>query len=259
MDYHNIKLEIEDHVALVTINRPKALNALNSDTLVELESAIERIAGDDNVYVFIITGAEKAFVAGADIGEMKNFSVEEARRFAKLGHRVFDRIAALCKPSIAAINGYALGGGCELALACDLRLASTRAKLGQPEVGLGITPGFGGTKRLPAIVGAAKAKELIFTGEYIKAEEALKIGLVNKVVEPDHLMSEAIKLAHTMAGKAQLALRYAKMAIDKSTLADDYTASHIESSTFAMCFATQDQKEGMNAFTEKRLPKFKSK
>ena len=259
MEYQNIKLEIEDHVALVTINRPKALNALNSTTIVELEDAVEKIAGDDNIYVFVITGAGKAFVAGADISEMKEFSSEEARRFAKLGHRVFNRISSLCKPSIAAINGYALGGGCELALACDMRISSAKAKFGQPEVGLGIIPGFGGTNRLSAIVGAAKAKELIFTGEYIKADEALKIGLVNQVYQPDQLMPETMKLAHNITNKAQLAVRYAKMAIDKSLYVENNTASQIETSTFALCFSTQDQKEGMLAFTEKRSPKFKSK
>src|SRR6056297_63529 len=183
MKYKNIKFEIEDHVALITVNRPKALNALNSETLKELENAVEEVAVDDNIYVFVITGKGKAFVAGADIAEMKNFTPEEARRFAKLGHKVFNRIASLCKPSIAAINGYALGGGCELALACDIRVANDLIKIGQPEVGLGITPGFGATKRMVEVVGEPKAKELIFTGEYLNANQAKEIGLVNKVVK----------------------------------------------------------------------------
>ncbi len=259
MSYKYIKFEVEDHVALITVNRPKALNALNSDTLREIEKAVEDIASDDSIYIMVFTGEGKSFVAGADIGEMKGFTAEEARRFAKLGHQVFNRISSLCKPSIAAINGYALGGGCELALACDIRIASNKVRMGQPEVGLGITPGFGATKRLVEVVGQAKAKELIFTGEYLNAEEALKIGLVNKVVDMDELMPVTMKMAQTMASKAQLALRYSKLAIEQSIYADHQTASHIETSAFALCFANEDQKEGMSAFLEKRNPDFKCK
>jgi enoyl-CoA hydratase len=259
MEYKNIKFEIEDHVALITVNRPKALNALNSETLKELESAVEEVAADDNIFVFIITGQGKAFVAGADIAEMRDFNPEEARRFAKLGHKVFNRISSLCKPSIAAINGYALGGGCELALACDIRVANDLIKIGQPEVGLGITPGFGATKRMVQVVGESKAKELIFTGEYLDANQAKEIGLVNKVVKQDVLMPEVMKMAHQIASKAQLAVRYAKLAIDRSHYADSQTASHIETSAFSLCFANEDQKEGMSAFLEKRNPEFKCK
>jgi enoyl-CoA hydratase len=259
MSYKNIKFDVQDHVALITISRPKALNALNSDTLREIEQAIEDVASDDSIYVLVFTGEGKSFVAGADIGEMKNFSPEEARRFAKLGHQVFNRISSLCKPSIAAINGYALGGGCELALACDIRIASTKMSMGQPEVGLGITPGFGATKRLVEAVGQAKAKELIFTGEYLKADEALRIGLVNKVVELDELMPTTMNMAQAIASKAQLAIRYAKLAIEQSLYADHQTASHIETSAFALCFANEDQAEGMSAFLDKRNPDFKSR
>lgn len=259
MDFKNIKFEVEDHVALVTINRPKALNALNSETLKELEKVVEEIASDDNVFVLVITGEGKSFVAGADIAEMKDFTPEEARRFAKLGHRVFSRISTLCKPSIAAINGYALGGGCELALACDIRLASDKIRIGQPELGLGITPGFGATKRMVEAVGASKAKELIFTGEYLNAEEAKEVGLISKVLKPEELMPAAMKMAHNITSKAQLAVRYAKLAIDRSKYVDNQTASHIETSAFSLCFANEDQKEGMKAFLEKRNPEFKSK
>ncbi len=259
MKYQNIKLEFEKQVALITINRPKALNALNTETLIELENAIEQVARDDGVYVVVITGAEKSFVAGADISEMSTFSGEEARRFAKLGHRVFNRLATLCKPSIAAVNGYALGGGCELALACDLRVASENARFGQPEVSLGICPGFGGTQRLAKIIGIAKAKEMIFTGEYYKAEAAERIGLVNFVVEKDQLMPKTLELAHCIASKGQLAVRYAKMAMEQSLHVDTHTGSHIETNAFALCFASEDQKEGMQAFLEKRSPVFKTK
>lgn len=259
MDFNNIKFEIEGHVALITIDRPKALNALNSETLKELEIAVEEIASDDNIYVFVITGQGKSFVAGADIAEMKDFTPEEARRFAKLGHKVFSRISSLCKPSIAAINGYALGGGCELALACDIRIANQSIKIGQPEVGLGITPGFGATKRMVEVVGLSKAKELIFTGEYLNAEEAKEIGIVNRVVKKDVLMPEVMKMAHNITSKAQLAVRYAKLAIDRSQYVDTKTASHIETSAFSLCFANEDQKEGMTAFLEKRNPEFKCK
>lgn len=260
MSYQNIKLEMEDHVALLTICRPKALNALNTQTLMELRQAIQQVVEDEQTYVLVITGeGEKAFVAGADITEMLNLSPEEARRFSELGQAVFQQIEQLEKPVIAAINGYALGGGCELALACDIRLAADTARLGQPEVGLGITPGFGGTQRLPRLVGAAKAKELILTGEMIAAEEALRIGLVNRVYAAEELMARAMEMARTIASKSQLAVRYAKQAIIQGLEASISTALQLEAGAFALCFAHGDQREGMEAFLEKRKPKFTSK
>ena len=183
MELKNIILEKSEHLAIVTINRPKALNALNSDTLKDLDVVLDDLEKDNNIYCVILTGSgEKAFVAGADISEMKDLSEEEGRNFGLLGNKVFRRLEKLDKPVIAAISGFALGGGCELAMACDIRIASEKAKFAQPEAGLGITPGFGGTQRLPRLVGEGKAKELIYTCATIKADEALSIGLVNKVV-----------------------------------------------------------------------------
>ena len=186
-------------------------------------------------------------------------NVLEAREFAKAGLDVFRKIESMEKPSIAAVNGFALGGGCELAMACDIRIASTKAKFGQPEVGLGITPGFGGTIRMPRIVGMAKAKELIFTGEIIKADEALKIGLANHLVEPEELMDKALEIANKISKNAQLAVRYSKTAINKNYEVDIDTAIEIEKDLFSLCFASEDQKEGMGAFIEKRKPEFKLK
>lgn len=259
MTYQNLKLDVENHVALLTINRPEALNALNTETLTEIHALLNEIELDDDIYVLVITGAGKAFVAGADITEMQSFAAEEARRFASLGHRVFTRLETLTKPTLAAVNGYALGGGCELALACDMRIASEKARFGQPEVGLGIIPGFGGTQRLARVVGMPKAKELILTGKYIKAEQAEKIGLVNQVVEPEALLQTTIKMAGQIADKAQLAVRYAKRVINQSFDVDRYTGNQLEIASFALCFATADQKEGMQAFCEKRQPQFKDR
>ena len=194
----NVLYEVKDNIAIITINRPEALNALNSDVLKELAQTVEKAEADDGVYVLIITGAGKAFVAGADIAQMKDMSAAEAKAFGDFGNSVFYKIESLTKPVIAAVNGYALGGGCELSMACDIRIAGTKAKFGQPEVGLGITPGFGGTQRLPRIVGVSKAKELIFTAETIGAEEAHRIGLVSRVV-PDEMMTAALDMAGKIA------------------------------------------------------------
>lgn len=260
MEFKNIILEKNGRIATISINRPKALNALNSETLKELDCVVDMIAEDEDVYAVILTGAgEKAFVAGADITEMKDMSVAEGRKFGMLGNKVFRKFDLLDKPVIAAVNGFALGGGCELSMACDIRIASTNAKFGQPEVGLGITPGFGGTQRLARIAGMAVAKELIFTGRIIKAEEALRVGLVNKVVEPDKVMEEAISFANTIAAQAPIAVKYCKAAINRGMQCDIETALMYESEVFGECFATEDQKEGMIAFVERREKSFKNK
>ncbi|TCO71379.1 short-chain-enoyl-CoA hydratase [Marinisporobacter balticus] len=258
MSYESIKIEQQERIAILKLNRPKALNALNSELLKELNCAVDRLGSDENIDVIIITGEGKAFVAGADISEMKDLGAEAGRRFGNLGQNVFRKIEKMEKPVIAAVNGFALGGGCELAMCCDMRVASMKAKFGQPEVGLGIIPGFSGTQRLARLVGIGKAKELIFTADIIKAEEAEKIGLVNKVVDAESLMDEAINLAKRIAKNAQLAVRYANVAINRGIETDIETGIEIEADLFGLCFATKDQKEGMNAFIEKRKAIFKS-
>lgn len=260
MELANVTLEKEGKIAIVTINRPKALNALNSDTLKDIETVVDELAKDDEVYAVIVTGAgEKAFVAGADITEMKDLNAIEGRKFGILGNRVFRKIENLDKPVIAAVNGFALGGGCELSMACDIRIASSKAKFGQPEVGLGITPGFGGTQRLARIVGTGMAKEMIYTAKIIKADEALRIGLVNRVADPEKLMDEAKELANTIAAQAPIAVKLCKSAINHGIQCDIDTALMYESEAFGECFSTADQKEGMTAFTEKREKNFKNK
>ncbi len=209
--------------------------------------------------MLIITGIGKAFVAGADISEMKDMNAEQGREFGSLGSKVFRKIELMKKPVIAAINGFALGGGCELSMCCDIRIASSNAKFGQPEVSLGIIPGFAGTQRLSRIVGMAKAKELIFTGNMIKAEEAYNIGLVNKVVESDSLMEEAMKMATKIASNGQIAVKYSKVAINRGYEVDFEAGNEIETSLFGLSFATNDQKEGMTAFLERRKAKFENR
>ncbi|MFT8314140.1 MAG: short-chain-enoyl-CoA hydratase [Clostridium sp.] len=248
MELKNIILEKEGKIALVTINRPKALNALNSETLTELDYVIDEIEKDDEVLAVVLTGAGKSFVAGADISEMKDKNVIEGRKFGILGNKVFRRLESLEKPVIAALNGFTLGGGNELALSADIRLASTKAKFGQPEVSLGITPGFGGTQRLARVIGIGAAKELIFTGKIINAEEAYRLGLVNKVVEPEALLEEAKALANTIANNAPIAVKLSKVAINKGLQTDIDTALSFESEVFGATFSTEDQKEGMNTF-----------
>lgn len=259
MEFENLLLKKEGKVCVLSINRPKALNALNTDVLNELNAAIDLIEKDEEVYVVVITGEGKAFVAGADIVEMKDKNAEEARIFAKLGIETFRKIELMEKPVIAAVNGFALGGGCELAMSCDIRIAGEKAKFGQPEVGLGITPGFAGTQRLPRLVGSAKAKELILTADMINAAEAEKIGLVNKVVPQEEIMNEAMNMANKIASKGQIAVRYAKTAINRGIETDIETGMAIEKDLFGLCFATEDQKEGMTAFIEKRAAEFKNK
>lgn len=256
MGYQNILLEKEDKIAVLTINRPKAMNALNNDTITEIIDAVTIISSDDEVDVLIVTGADKAFVAGADIAFMQNLPAMDARAFGALGQKAFRMIEAMEKPVIAAVNGFALGGGCELAMCCDFRIASTKAKFGQPEVGLGITPGFGGTQRLPRLVGAGMAKQLLFTADVIDANEALRIGLVNQVVEPETLMDTVKAIAKKITSKGQIAIRLTKVAANEGTQTDIDRAMSIEADAFGLCFATADQKEGMTAFLEKRKANF---
>jgi len=260
MGYETILVEQEGPIGILKLNRPQALNALNSKVISELISALEEIERGVMPKVLIITGAgEKAFVAGTDITEMEKLSSFEAREFANFVRQAIDKVAALNRPVIAAINGFALGGGCELAMACDIRIASEKAKMGQPETGLGIIPGSGGTQRLPRLVGPSKAKQLVFTGELIDAKTALEIGLVDKVVPPDQLMEETKKIAGTIASKPRIALALAKSAINKGLDMDLQDGLSYEIECFAQCFATQDQREGMRAFSEKRKPNYQDK
>ena len=259
MTYENLLLKREGNIGILSINRPDELNALNSKVLEELDRAIDSISMDEEIYVLIIIGEGRAFVAGADISEMKDKNSMEARYFAEKGLSVFRKIELMEKPVIAAVNGFALGGGCELAMCCDIRIASDKAKFGQPEVGLGITPGFGGTQRLSRLVGIGIAKELIFTAKIIRSDEAMRIGLVNEVVPASELMEAALKLANDIASKGQLAIRYAKSAINRGIETDIETGMEIEKDLFALCFATEDQKEAMTAFLEKRDAEYKLK
>lgn len=254
----NIILKEDKGIAEITINRPKSLNALNSETLKELGTVIEDISQRKDIQAVIITGSgDKAFVAGADIVEMKDLNAVQGRELARLAQKVFSEIEHLPQVVIAAVNGYALGGGCELAMACDIRLASKNAKLGQPEVGLGITPGFAGTQRLPRLVGKGVAKEIIFTTDMIDAEEAHRIQLVNKVYEQDELMDKAREMARKIMSKGIYAVSLAKSAINNGMNMDTESAYNYEADIFGLCFATEDQKEGMKAFVEKREPKFR--
>jgi len=256
----SVTYAIRGNIAVITINRPEALNALNRDVLGELEKVVEQAEKEQDVYVLIITGAGRAFVAGADIAQMKDLTPDEARAFGEYGNRVFSKIESLGKPVIAAVNGFALGGGCELSMACDIRIAGVKAKFGQPEVGLGVTPGFGGTQRLPRIVGLSKAKELIFTAQNISADEALRIGLVSLVVPNEELMNAALDMANKIALNAQVAVRESKIAINKGMQCDIETGVAIESQAFALCFSTEDQKDAMTAFVNKtKVEPFKNK
>lgn len=258
MQYNNIILVNQEKVQILYINRPQVLNALNRETMVEIKSALNDFARSEDLAVMIITGTgERAFAAGADIEAQYPLNAVQGREWGMLGHEVCRLIETTPKPIIAAVNGYALGGGCELAMACDIRLASEKALLGQPEVSLGITPGYGGTQRLPRLVGEGKAKEIIFTGRKIKAKEAHRIGLVDEVYASEALMEEALRMAGEIAANAPLAVRLAKEEINRGIQADIDTAAAIEMGLFGICFATADQKEGMGAFLEKRKPVFR--
>ena len=250
-----VKLEQQGHVGVVTISRPEALNALNSQVLSDLDEAMTAVEKNDEIYVVILTGDGRSFVAGADIGEMKGFSSIDGKNFGVHGGQVFLKVENLSKPVIAAVNGFALGGGCELAMSCDIRLASEKAKFGQPEVGLGITPGFGGTQRLPRIVGISKAMELILTAKVIKAEEAKAIGLVSEVYPPEELMPKAMELAEAICANAQIAVRESKRCIRMGMQTDINTGSAFEAEAFGVCCGTEDKNEGMGAFLEKRSEK----
>lgn len=252
-----VKTEMKDGVCTIILDNPKTLNALDSQLLTELGQAVNEAEANAEARVIVITGSGKSFVAGADIKAMSNLNAIEAKEFGELGAGLFRKIELLSKPVIAAVNGFALGGGCELAMACDIRLASKKAKFGQPEVGLGITPGFSGTQRLPRLVGAGKAKELIFTGEIINAETAHSIGLVEILAEPEELMEKAYELAGKIAKNSAGAVKFSKEAINRGLQVDMDTAIDIELAYFGLCFADEDQKEGMSAFLEKRSPKFK--
>ena len=257
--YQTIKYEIKNGIGYITINRPEALNALNRTVLEELFDVFNKIDVDDDVRAVILTGEGRSFVAGADIAQMSSLTVAEGRAFGAYGQKVMNFIEKVEKPVIAAVNGFALGGGCELAMACDFRIASSKAKFGQPEVGLGITPGFGGTQRLSKLVGKGMAKMLILTADTINAEEALRIGLVEKVTEPEQLMSVCEEIAAKIASKAPIAVAMSKTCINKGYHLDLFSGSALEAEAFGGCFGTEDQKEGMKAFLEKRAAEFKSK
>ncbi len=252
-----VELTHDGHVSTLTINRPDKLNALSREVLRDLRAAIETVAERADSRAAVLTGSGKAFVAGADIAAMKDMSEAEGREFAALGHGVFDAIEQLRIPVIAAVNGFALGGGCELALACDFIYASAKAKFGQPEVNLGIIPGFGGTQRLPRRVGSALARELIYTGAMIGADEALRIGLANAVFEPEALLPKALETARTIATKGPLAIAAAKRLIRDGVDVPLPEANRLEQAAFSESFGTEDQREGMAAFLEKRAATFK--
>lgn len=258
MTYQNILLEKKGGIATITINRPDKLNALNADVLKELRDALKSIREDAEARVVIITGAgEKAFIAGADVSLMSKASASEAIEFSAAGQDIFSEIENFPLPVIASINGFALGGGCELAMACDIRIASSRARFAQPEINLGIIPGWGGTQRLPRLVGMGMAKELIFTGDMIDAATAEKIGLVNKVVEHEKLLSATMEIANKIVSKSAVALKFAKAAVNAGS--DLNAGLRSEANLFGVLFTTEDAKEGLTAFLEKRKPQFKGK
>jgi len=257
MDFKNLIFEKENGIAIITVNRPKALNALNSETVKELNQLVGTIEMDPEVSVVIITGGgEKSFVAGADISEMQNMNALEGRNWGKFAQSVFNKIENLPQPVIAAVNGYALGGGCELAMSCDIRIAAETAKFGQPEVLLGVIPGFAGTQRLPRLIGKGRAKELMFTGDQIDALEAYRIGLVNKVVPAVELMDAAKKMAAKIMSRGPIAVQLCKTAVNEGMDMDLDSGQAYEREAFGVCFATEDKTEGMKAFVEKRPAKF---
>ena len=258
MAYENIIYQVEEGIATITFNRPKALNALNAALLDEFSSALDEIAASDNIRVLVLTGAgDKSFVAGADINTLATFNSLTAKNFSQNGHAIIAKLQKLPIAVIAAVNGFALGGGTEIAIACDFIYASENAKFGQPEINLGLIPGFGGTQRLPRLIGPNMAKELVFTGKMISAAEAEKIGLANRVLPPQQLMEEVMKTAREIASKGRASLRAAKEAINHGLNTDLATGIHIEVESFGMCYASSDSKEGTSAFLEKRKPAFK--
>ena len=250
-----VDFEQRGPIGVITMNRPEALNALNDQVLKDLDAVLDSAEANDEVLVLILTGAGRSFVAGADIGQMKDFTPVQAKRFGMYGNSVFLKLENFPKPVIAAVNGFALGGGCELSMACDIRLASEKAKFGQPEVGLGITPGFGGTQRLPRIVGVSKAMELILTAKTIGAEEAKAIGLVSEVYPAEELMDKALELANAICANAPIAVAESKRCIRMGMQTDIATGSAFEAEAFGVTCGTEDKNEGMGAFLEKRKEK----
>lgn len=260
MEFKNIVLEYKEGVGILKINRPEVMNALNLETLDEISMGVKKLEDSKEVKVIVITGSgEKAFVAGADIAAMKEMTAEDADEFASQGHRCMLEIENCTKPVIAAVNGYALGGGTELALACDFIYASDNAKFGLPEVKLGIFPGFGGTQRLPRTVGVSRARELIFSGKTIAAEEALKWGLVSRVTSQGDLMNEVMNVAKVISNNGPLALGFAKHAINGGVGMTFDKGLDLERQAFHKCFETEDRLEGVTAFLEKRKPNFRGK
>ena len=260
MNFENILYEVEGGKALVAINRPEVLNALNSQTMDELESAIEAMESDESIGVVVVTGVgDKAFVAGADVNELQILDGPNGKVFAQRGQNIFKRLEDLNKPVIAAINGYALGGGCELALACHIRIASDKASMGQPEVNLGIIPGYGGTQRLPRLIGSSMALQLILTGQIIDAKQALRIGLVNLVVPHEELIASVDKVAQSILSRGPIAVRLALDAVRYGTQVSLREGMDIEANLFGEVSATEDKTEGTAAFLEKRKPEFKNK
>jgi enoyl-CoA hydratase len=258
MAYENIIFQVDAGIATIKFNRPKALNALNTALLDEFSRALDEIAGDESIRVLVLTGAgDKSFVAGADINELAACNALTAKNFSRKGHTIIGKLQELPIPVIAAVNGFALGGGTEIAIACDFIYASENAKFGQPEINLGVIPGFGGTQRLPRLIGPNRAKEMVFTGKMISAAEAEQLGLANKVVPQDQLMDEVIKTAKEIASKGKLSLRIAKETINYGLNADLTTGIHIEIEGFGLCYGSSDAKEGTSAFLEKRKANFK--
>jgi len=258
MAYDNIIFNVEDGIALITFNRPKALNALSTDLLQELSDALDEIAKNEDIRILILTGAgEKSFVAGADITELAKFNALQGKNFAEKGQSIINKLQELPIPVIAAVNGFALGGGTEIALACDFIYASENAMFGQPEINLGLIPGFGGTQRLPRLIGKNMAKEMILTGKMIPVDEAKMMGLVNKVCTQEALMDEVMKTAKTIVSKGKVSIRAAKEAINNGMNVDLATGCTIEIDAFALCMASEDAKEGTAAFLEKRKADFK--
>ena len=250
-----VTLEQKGPVGIITMNRPDALNALNEQVLRDLDAVLDQVEEREDILVAIVTGAGRSFVAGADIGQMSTLTSVEAKKFGAYGNGVFLKLETLTKPTIAAVNGFALGGGCELSMACDIRLASEKAKFGQPEVGLGITPGFGGTQRLARIVGISNAMELILTARTIGAAEAKAIGLVSEVYPAEELMPKAMELAEAICANAQIAVQESKRCIRMGMQTDIATGSAFEAEAFGVCCGTADKDEGMGAFLEKRTEK----
>lgn len=260
MEYENILFEVKDRIAWITFNRPQVLNALNFKTLEELSDCLGRVRDDQEARVLILTGAgEKAFVAGADINELARQTPMEGQDTALRGQHIFHMLETMGKPSIAAINGFALGGGCELALSCTMRIASRKARLGQPEVKLGILPGYGGSQRLPRLCGKGKAHELILTGEMVTAEEAYRIGLVNHVTEPAELLATAESIARKIIANAPLAVKFAMEAVERGMEMPQQEGLFLEATFFSLCCATDDMREGTRAFLEKRPAKFQGR